>query len=60
VSAPVAATSFAFELAGARGTVSFSDFSCTDASGGPDTLDLAPLAPAAVLLDAFRRGALLV
>ena len=39
---------------------SYSHFSCTDATGGPDTLDLAPLAPAAVLLDAFRRGTLIV
>ncbi len=60
VSATAAAGSFAFELAGARGTISFADFNCADAGGGPDTLDLSPLAPAAVLLDAWRRGTLIV
>jgi len=51
---------FTFEWRGARGTVSWTDFSCTDATGGPDTLDLAPLAPVAVLLDAFARGTLII
>jgi putative selenate reductase len=60
LSAAAEAAAFAFELAGARGTASFRDFSCTDADGGPDTLDLAPLAAAAVLLDAFRRGSLIM
>ncbi|MBU1244566.1 FAD-dependent oxidoreductase [Myxococcota bacterium] len=51
---------FTFEWRGARGTISWADFTCTDATGGPDTLDLAPLAPVAVLLDAFVRGTLIL
>jgi len=60
VSATADSPAFAFALAGTSGTVSFTDFSCADAAGGPDTLDLSPLAPAAVLLDAYRRGTLIV
>ncbi len=51
---------FSFDWAGVTGSVSWSDFACTDLSGATDTLDLAPLAPAAVLLEAFSRGTLIL
>jgi putative selenate reductase len=54
------APAFTFEWRSASGTVSWEDFTCTDVSGGPDTLDLAPLAPMAVLLEAFSRGTLII
>jgi len=53
-------TGFTFEWRGASGTISWADFTCNDAKGGPDTLDLTVLAPVAVLLDAFTRGTLIL
>ena len=54
------AAGFHFEWSGATGTLSWADFSCSDAVFTGESLDLAPLAPVAVLLDAFARGSLIV